>query len=103
MPFSHMVPHALSPMGVRSYAPVESGVYGISNASEWIYIGESDNIQIALQHYLQDAETSTIEPQPNGFVFEVCDRAHRVARQNRLVSEYQPAANRAGSFERGAR
>ena|ERR1700733_16258 len=98
-----MVPHTLSPMGVRAYAPIASGVYGISNASEWLYIGESDNIQIALQHYLQDAAASVIERRPTGFVFEVCDSATRVARQNRLVSEYEPAGNRAGSRERSAR
>jgi excinuclease UvrABC nuclease subunit len=98
-----MVPHTLSLMGVRAYAPVASGVYGISNASEWIYIGESDNIQVALQHYLQDVDTSIVEPQPTGFVFEVCHPSKRVARQDRLVCEYEPIGNRAGTRERGTR
>lgn len=98
-----MVPHTLSPMGIRAYAPVASGVYGISNASEWIYIGESDNIQIALQHYLQDVDTSIGEPQSTGFVFEVCHPSKRVARQDRLVCEYEPAGNRTARRERGAR
>jgi hypothetical protein len=94
-----MVPHTLSPAGVRAYAPVASGVYGISNASEWLYIGESDNIQIALQDYLEDVDASSIERQPSGFVYEICDASRRVARQGRLVSEYGPARNR----QRGAR
>jgi hypothetical protein len=98
-----MVPHTLSPMGVRTYAPFASGVYGISNANEWIFIGESDNIQTALTGCLQDVGTAVMKRQPTGFVFEICGPATRVARQGSLVSEYEPSCNRAGSLPRGAR
>jgi|ERR1700677_4205809 hypothetical protein len=96
VPFSEMIPHALSPSGVRAYAPFASGVYGISNASEWIYIGQSDNIQAALQEHLQDVDASIMKRHPTGFVFEICDQTHRLARQGRLVVEYAPACNRGG-------
>ena len=76
------------------YAPVASGVYGISNAREWIYIGQADNIQDALLNHLQDLSTSLLERQPTGFVFELCDGARRPARQDRLVFEYEPVCNR---------
>jgi hypothetical protein len=98
-----MVPHTLSASGIRIYAPFASGVYGISNASEWIFIGEADNIQVALQHHLLDVDTSIMKRQPTGFVFEVCGPDARVARQNRLSSEYEPACNRAGSLQRSER
>lgn len=94
MPFNQMIPHSLSPSGVRTYAPFASGVYGISNATEWIYIGHSDNIQSALQNHLQDVDTSIMKRRPTGFVFEVCDLTRRQARQGRLVTEYAPACNR---------
>ncbi len=71
-----------------------SGVYGISNAREWIYIGESDDIQGALLAQLADPKTSLMKQAPTGFVFEMCDSAHRPARQNRLISEYAPTCNR---------
>jgi hypothetical protein len=79
------------------YAPVAAGVYGISNAREWIYIGETDNIQNALLDHLGDRDTSLMKRQPAGFVFELCDGARRSTRQDRLVVEYEPTCNRHSS------
>ena len=45
MPFEEPISRPLTSVGVHAYAPAVSGVYGISNAREWIYIGETDNIQ----------------------------------------------------------
>ena len=75
------------------HAPALSGVYGISSALEWIFIGETDNIQETLLGHLRASDTSLLERHPTGFVFEVCDRATRPARQGRLVLEYMPACN----------
>ena len=56
MPFNQFTPRNFTNDAVLTYAPVMSGVYGISNAHEWIYIGESDNIQNSLLKFndLQD-------------------------------------------------
>jgi len=70
-----------------------SGVYGITNAREWIYIGETDNIQGSLLTHLQEARTKLMKREPTGFVFEVCDQASRTSRMGRLVVEYGPACN----------
>ena len=45
MPFNQFVPRNFNQDAVQMYAPITSGVYGISNARQWLYIGESDNIQ----------------------------------------------------------
>ena len=97
MPFEQLIPRPLSLIAVHAYAPTTSGVYGISNAREWIYIGETDNIQGALFHHLQDHYASLMKRKPTGFVFEVCDGARRPARQDRLVLEYEPVCNRTSS------
>ena len=94
MPFSQLIPRPLTPGAVLTYAPVASGVYGISNAREWIYIGTTDNIQGALQAHLHDFRSSLMQRAPTGFVFEVCEAALRPARQDRLVLEYEPTCNR---------
>jgi predicted GIY-YIG superfamily endonuclease len=94
MPFNQFVPRNFTPDSVEMYAPMTSGVYGISNAREWIYIGETSNIQDSLLTHLQDRQASIQKREPTGFVFEVCDEAHRSARQNRLVLEYGPTCNR---------
>jgi hypothetical protein len=76
------------------YAPNASGVYGISNSHQWIYIGETPDIQAALLAQIQDTSTAVNKHGPTGFVFEVCDETQRTGRHGRLVSEYEPACNR---------
>src|SRR5580700_2830863 len=94
MPFNQLIPRPFTSGGVHTYAPNASGVYGISNAHEWIYIGETADIQGALLAHVQDPSTSLMKREPTGFVFEVCDQARRPGRQDRLVSEYEPTCNR---------
>ena len=94
MPFDQPTPRSLTPVSIRANAPIASGIYGISNAREWIYIGETDNIQGTLLSHLQEPDTSLMKRLPTGFVFEVCDRANRPVRQDRLVVEYEPTCNR---------
>jgi hypothetical protein len=97
MPFDRFFPRPFLTGAIETYAPSVSGVYGISNAAEWIFIGESDDIRSALLTHSQEAGTALMKRQPTGFVFEVCDRARRAARQDRLVLEYEPRCNRHSS------
>jgi hypothetical protein len=94
MPFLQITPRPFISGGVQTYAPIASGVYGISNSREWIYIGETENIQGALLAHLRDVSASLMRHEPTGFVYEVCDGAHRHGRQDRLVLEYEPVCNR---------
>jgi hypothetical protein len=94
MPFNQFTPRNFSSDAVQTYAPGASGVYGISNAHEWIYIGETDNIQSSLLAHLQEPGTRVMKREPTGFVFEVCDQARRASRQDCLVVEYGPTCNR---------
>ena len=95
MPFNQVIPRSFTLSAVRVYAPPMSGVYGISNAREWIYIGASDDIQASLLSHLKELQTNLMKRDPTGFVFEVCSHANRPARLNRLVAEYGPACRRA--------
>ncbi len=97
MPFERIIPRPLTKLGVNTYAPSVAGVYGISNSSEWVYIGETDNIQATLLEYLGNPHTSIMRRIPTGFVHEVCEGTKRVSRQDRLVLEYEPACNRHAS------
>jgi excinuclease UvrABC nuclease subunit len=94
MPFNQFTPRNFTVDAVHTYAPAASGVYGISNSREWIYIGETDNIQSSLLSHLHEINTSLMKREPKGFVFEICDPAQRPARQDRLIGEYGPACNR---------
>lgn len=94
MPFDQFVPRSFSPGDVQAYAPKTSGVYGITSAREWIYIGVAENINDSLLGHLQEHGTQLMNHRPTGFVFEICDGARRLSRQDRLVSEYEPICNR---------
>ncbi len=94
MPFERFMPRSFTPFSVRANAPAASGIYGISNAREWIFIGETDNIQASLLHDLQQSNSALLKRLPTGFVFELCGAAERRARQDRLILEYGPVCNR---------
>jgi len=94
MPFEHLIPRPFVPGAIQTFAPMASGVYGISNALKWLYIGETDDIREALLAHLSEYESPLMRSKPAGFVFEVCDRSRRAARQDRLVHEYGPTCNR---------
>lgn len=94
MPFEHFTPRSFTPISVRASAPSCSGIYGISNAREWIFIGESDDIQASLLHDLQISDSALQQHRPTGFVFELCPSSGRKARQDRLIMEYEPVCNR---------
>ncbi len=96
MPFDQLFPRSFTASSVRTYAPPASGVYGISNATEWIYIGETENIREALLGHVLEFDASRPGTRPAGFVFEVCDRSQRPGRQQRLVLEYRPVRNSLG-------
>ena len=89
-----MIPRSLTANGIRNFAPTLPGVYGISNAREWIYIGETENIQSALLDHMLKPGTSVMQHKPTGFVYEVCAPEARPTRQDCLVREYEPVCNR---------
>ena len=103
MPFEEFTPRSFTTTSVRANAPIASGVYGVSNAREWIYIGETDNIQASLLQALEQGDSAIRKRYPTGFVFERCVPAGRLARQNRLVLEYEPVCNRRLPGETGGR
>lgn len=88
------MPRHLTATSVRTNAPASPGIYGLSNAREWIFIGESDNIQASLLEHLQQGYSAMMKKLPTGFVFEVRDSAGRAARREQLVFEYEPWWNR---------
>jgi hypothetical protein len=104
MPFEQFMPRPFTAGAITTYAPARSGVYGISNSREWIFIGETDNIQGSLLIHLREPDASVTKRQPTGFAFEVCDQARRRNRENRLILEYKPVCNpNSGGVETAAR
>jgi hypothetical protein len=96
VPFEVTIPHAFSTVSIRAHAPAAPGVYGISNARQWIYIGCAENIQIRLLEHLADRQSDINAYLPTGFIYEICEPLASNRRQDRLVMQYEPVLNRKG-------
>ncbi|MGB7761564.1 MAG: hypothetical protein WBL61_17160 [Bryobacteraceae bacterium] len=94
MPFENHGNRPFTATSVDKNAPAASGVYGISNAREWIYVGESANIQAQLHRHLQHPNEILGEHTASGFTYEISAAEHRVDRQNQLIRELNPVSNR---------
>ena len=78
---------------VRQNAPRRGGVYGISNASEWLLIGSADDLQAALHKHLMETGTLLHSKAATGFTYEECEPGDRQGLLDLLVSELRPACN----------
>jgi len=79
-------------------APVASGVYAIDSPSEWIYVGESENIQGRLiDHHDGHSEQSHCidRRDPDTFDYEIVSgHEARRRRQDELIEAFRPKCNR---------
>ena len=94
MPFEGYGGFAFSPVSVQRNAPSMPGVYGLSNAAEWVFVGTSDDIRSTLLDHLREGNTRLKSRMPTGFTFEICHPSQSAARGNRLVMELAPFCNR---------
>jgi excinuclease UvrABC nuclease subunit len=96
MPFNSSFTSAFSETGIATYAPRESGVYGIFNGTEWIYIGEAHDIEARLYDHLRgvsDQSARIMRRSPTHYVFERCSESVREAREQALIRELKPVCN----------
>jgi excinuclease UvrABC nuclease subunit len=103
MSFAECGARAFTAVSVRKNAPGSSGVYGLCNSSEWILIGEANDIRARLLEHLREAEMIVANRRPTGFTFEECSPATRVSRQDALVRQFQPRCNRPSAYATNSR
>jgi hypothetical protein len=93
MPFKSDAGHEFSETGIAGYAPAASGVYGIYNGTQRIYIDEAQDIKAYLYANLrgESNQSAHIMPQrPAYFILEKCDPQSRLARKLELIKEHRP-------------
>ena len=90
MPFRNGGSHAFTAVSIRNHVPAVSGVYGLSNARHWIYVGSSHNLQFQLLGHLRETDSLLKAQNPTGYTFEVCDISGSAGRQSQLISELRP-------------
>jgi|SRR5579862_390761 len=94
MNWDEHTPYLLTRTSVLRNASEVSGVYGLRDGNNWIYIGECPNVQRALLECLGGRVPCVLQFQPRVFVFEPCPPRHRKARQRELAQIYKPACNK---------
>jgi len=96
MPFNSAIGFDFTEKGIATYAPRESGVYGIYNSGEWIYIGEAKDMEARLYEHLRkqsDQSARIWRRDPTSYIFERCDAKSRTAREAELIRELLPTCN----------
>ena len=78
---------------VREKAPNASGVYSLCTPQRWVYIGESDDIQMSLFRHLNEPSESLTRFGPLSFSMELAATAERHALQQCLVDALDPACD----------
>jgi hypothetical protein len=101
VPFRHFYSYPYTDGSIKASAPEVSGVYGIyartTVKNEWIYVGQSENIQKTLIEHLQakGPEDECIQShQPTGFTYETVPEDRRLTRHNELILELGPHCNK---------
>ena len=89
MSFERCLPQVYNADSIRKNAPGDSGVYGLSNAQHWLYIGQSSNIRDSLLKHLMDGGADR-EHAPTGYRFELSPENSRLSRQQSLIVELAP-------------
>lgn len=96
MPFANTnTAYNFSEQGIARYAPRESGVYGIYNSTNWIYIGESQDMEARLYEHLRgqsDQSGRILRRNPTGYAFERCGARTRTDWEAALIRELGPVA-----------
>lgn len=75
---------------VEANAPAESGIYGCWNEKNWIFIGDSADLQKALLEHERIGFGSHI---PTAFTYELWPAEVRRAKAWNLILEFQPVLN----------
>jgi hypothetical protein len=94
VPFEHHGSRSFTMISINKNAPTASGVYGLSDARQWIYVGETADIQAELLRHFQNPHSFLREHPPSGFTYELSTAGQRIDRQNRLILELEPTGNR---------
>jgi hypothetical protein len=74
-------------------APEASGVYTLFSSSQWVYVGESDDIRESLYRHLNEPTTCVSGYGPLYFSFELVEGAQRTARWQSLVTRLKTKCN----------
>jgi hypothetical protein len=90
MPWQGTEKFALGIFTVLQKSPPQSGVYALFSGERWVYIGESENIQVHLLKHLNGPDACILQNDVTSFAYESVPAESRVPRQKALIREFSP-------------
>ena len=90
MPWQGTEKFALGIFTVLEKSPLQSGVYALFSGEKWVYIGESENIQVHLLKHLNGPDSCVLQNDVTSFAYESVPAESRVPRQKALIREFNP-------------
>lgn len=94
MPWQGTEKFAFGIFTVLEKSPIQSGVYALFSGEKWVYIGESENIQVHLLKHLNGPDSCVLQNDVTSFAYESVPAESRVRRQNALIREFNPVCCR---------
>ena len=91
MPFENCVARVYTVASVWQNAPPSSGIFGLSNARGWLFVGETDDIRGSLLELLEDSASAPLSAGATGFSYELRGPGDRARRHSQLSLELRPA------------
>jgi excinuclease UvrABC nuclease subunit len=90
MPFPSQTPTPFTRPGVEWLAPNQTGVYGIYNSLQWVYVGKADDLRARLLEHLSNPDI--LKYYPTHYVTMVTTSPESAERT--LILELKPVANK---------
>lgn len=91
MPWKGTEKFPLGTFTVLEKSPPEPGVYALYAGRKWVYVGQSENIQLRLLRHLNGPDPCIITHDVTSFAYELVPADGRVSRQEELIVECRPA------------
>ena len=92
MPFPQQESRPYTREGIEWLGPNQNGVYGIFNATTWVYIGRGDLRNRLLAHFNGTGGVPCIpRNNPTHYVTEVT--SDDILREKQLIAEFNPICN----------
>lgn len=83
--------HRLDEAIIANQVLAESGVYGLHNGHQQLFIGEAADLRAALLLHCHESRKFFRGRQPTHFAFEICDAETRAQRAQALIAAHRPA------------
>ncbi len=94
MPWSAKFGLRFAGSSIHTNVPPRPGVFGIYNATGWLFIAKSTDLRNSLHNCFVQRNYLWPDSGPSGFTFELCDPSECEERRDQLVLEYSPSGPR---------